>query len=281
MTRYVWSIALLFVSFNIKAQQLSWVSSVGGGSLTDALDFCVDDSGNTVIIGTFNGTADFDPGPNSMLVNANGQDDLFVLKLNDLGELIWVKSIGSSHLVQASNIALDQNNDIIISGSFSGTVDFNPDAGDSTITSNGNYDIFILKLNSIGEFQWVKQTGGTDSEVSLSMVTDLEGNIIIVGFFQGQIDSSTDQSGIYLNASGNYDTFICKYDVDGNLIWAQRIGGDGLDTAYDVDIDSSNALVICGSFAGIVDFDNSAQTTQLTSNGDQDAYVLKLDADGN
>lgn len=129
---------------------------------------------------------------------------------------------------------------------------------------------------------WVGIFKGNINE---ARATDINQNneIAVVGSLIGTVDFNP---GIGVNnltnPGGSVASYVCKLDSNGNYMWAQRfVGPDGSFDAYDVKYDSNGNIIICGSFFGTLDFDNSNGVLNLTSSGSSDAVVLKLDANGN
>lgn len=103
------------------------------------------------------GTADFNPGTGTANLTTAGQSDIYISKLDADGNFLWAKRIGGNSWDDGSGISLDATGNIYVTGHFSGTVDFDPGAGTANLTSAGNYDIFICKLDAAGNFLWAKK----------------------------------------------------------------------------------------------------------------------------
>src|SRR6185503_11516661 len=141
-----------------------WAKKIGGFGLDHSFEIMVDGSGNVYTVGDFEGTVDFDPGTGTFnLVSAGGQD-AFISKLNSSGEFAWAKRIGASDEDEILSLAISASGNIYSAGYFFGTVDFDPNAGTTELTAAGGYDVFILKLDTAGNFMWVDGLGGTDWE---------------------------------------------------------------------------------------------------------------------
>jgi len=147
-----------------------WAKRVGGTWFEEGSSIALDDMGNVYITGTFEGTADFDPGPGTAnLISAGaGFDDIFFAKYSSSGDYLWAKSIGSTLIDQGLSIALDGMGNVYITGYFWGTADFDPGSSTADLTSNGIYDIFFAKYNSSGNYIWAKRVGGPSCLASLS-----------------------------------------------------------------------------------------------------------------
>ena len=116
-------------------------------------------------MGSFQGTADFDPGAGTFNLTSAGDYDIFISKLDSSGNFVWAKSLGGTGYDVSYGIALDSGGNVYTTGSFSGTVDFDPGAGTFNLTSAGTGDIFVSKLDSNGNFVWARSLGGTSDAV--------------------------------------------------------------------------------------------------------------------
>ena len=270
-----------FICFSIFSQQSdkSWIKGLGGtlGEISYSVD--ADNNGNVFITGAFNGSVDFDPGINIFNVTSTSQD-FFVLKLNQFGDFQWVKTFESSGLETGWDVTLDLTENIIVAGQFKGTVDFDPSMNVFNLTSNtsNNIDVFILKLDSNGNFIWAKKFGNTGDDAARSVLVDLNNNIICAGYFTGSVFG--------LTSNGSADGFVLKLNSSGNQIWAKKFGGPttgviGNDLANSVQIDINSNIYVVGHFEGLTDFNPNAGVFNITSIGGTDAFILKLDDFGN
>jgi len=241
----------------------------------------VDGDGNIYTLGNFGGTIDFDPGAAVNNVTAIGNDQMYLHKMDASGNFLWVRTFGGDGFDGAESIALDASGNIYATGIFAGTGDFDPGAGSTILTSNGSGDVFVLKMDASGNFLWARSFGGTSAEVGWSIDTDSSGNVYTVGFFEGTIDFDPSSGSMNLTSVGDNDVFVQKMDASGNFLWAKAFGGPENDLTYSINVDVSNNLLITGSFEGTADFDPGTETANLTSNGDQDIFIQKLDASGN
>jgi hypothetical protein len=254
---------------------LLWAKSFGGTSNDYGYAVTVDASGNVYTIGEFLGTADFDPGTGTNNLSSNGGPDVFVQKLSPTGILLWVKSFGGTGSDDGNSITVDASGNIFTTGSFVGTVDFNPGAATSNLTSNGSNDIFVQKLNPSGNLIWAKSFGGTGIDGATAIRVDASGFTYTTGRFQGTVDFDPGTGTSNLTSNGSNDIFVQKLNPLGNLLWAKSFGGTGSDFGYSA-IDASGNVYTTGYFSGTVDFDPGTGTTNLTSNGSLDVFVQKL-----
>jgi hypothetical protein len=260
---------------------LIWVKRFGGPGATYAHGITIDGSGNIYINGYFSNTTDFDPNTGITNLTSNGGNDVFISKLDGNGNLIWVKSIGGISDELGKSIAVDASGNVIATGTYSGTADFDPSAGITNLTSAGAGDIFVLKLDVTGNFMWAKSMGGSSSDFPGAMNLDALGNIYTTGQYEATADFDPSANIFNLTSSGAEDIFISKLDGNGNFIWAKSIGGISTDIAYAIGIDALDNIYTTGYYSGTVDFDPNAGTSNLISVGGDDIFVLKLDNNGN
>ncbi|MFH2095240.1 MAG: immunoglobulin domain-containing protein [Bacteroidota bacterium] len=258
-----------------------WAKPLLGTYSISVESMTLDAQENIYITGCFVGTVDFDPGPaNFDLTNAGG-DDIFIAKYDSNGNLIWAKRIGNSSSNISNAIVLDNSSSVYIAGYSIGDCDFDPGPGTYIIPSLGFQYIFVCKLDDLGDFVWAKQIGGSNYNEANSMVMDANENLILTGYFQNVVDFEPN-AGIYnLVSAGYYDIFVCKLDTTGQLIWAKQMGGIDEDRGINIITDAGNNIYITGVFEDTVDFDPSVGTYNLVSVGSQDAFISKLDPDGN
>lgn len=258
-----------------------WAKSFGGVSSEQGVSIAWANSENIYIMGWFYDIVDFDPGDSSYLLESNGYEDIFIQKLDSSGEFIWAKSMGSIYGDLANSITLDNAENIYIAGRFSDTVDFDPGTEIYDLVSNGSTDAFIQKLDSSGNFIWVKSVGNTSADNIFSIALDDFNNINAIGTYFNTVDFDPGAETYNLTSNGWTDIFIQKLDSNGLFLWAKSIGGTNIDLGKSIFCDGSANLYIAGGYINTVDFDPNENSFELTSNGNYDAFIEKLDSEGN
>ncbi|MDI1234455.1 MAG: SBBP repeat-containing protein [bacterium] len=258
-----------------------WAKQFSGmGDNESGASIATDMAGNVYTTGRFNMTTDFDPDVNAIFnQTSNGEEDIFVSKLDSNGEFIWAKSFGGIGMDNGNTISVDDFGNIYIAGSFNETVDFNPSLGTFSIKAfgdNNSADIFILKLNSSGNFKWVKRMGSIFQDEALAMTLDKNGNVFTTGVFQDTADFDPGTNIYNLIASGtNFDIFISKLDSTGKFQWAKKMGGNLSDVGLSIALDNMDNIYSCGYFSGTADFDDK-NSYKMTSYGKTDMYFHKF-----
>lgn len=256
-----------------------WVKQMGGPSNDFGNSITTDVNGNLYTTGSFQGTVDFDPGTGISNLTSIGNQDIFIQKLDSDGNFVWAKQMGGTDLGFGYAITTDANGNILTTGYFKGTVDFDPGTGTHSFTSAGN-DIFIQKLDANGAFVWAKQMSGISQEEGNSITTDATGNVYITGSFEGTVDFDPGTGTNELSSAGVFDIFVQKLDADGAFVWAKSMGGPMFDTGYSLTTDANGNVYTTGAFEGGVDFDPGPGTTAFTSAGNDDIFIQKLDPNG-
>lgn len=262
---------------------LLWVKTMGGNGPDDAKSIAVDVNGNVYTTGIFRATADFDPSSAVFnLVNPNvNRWDVFVSKLDTNGNFVWAKSFGNpTQDDYAFGIKVDLLGNVYSTGNFNGNVDFDP--GTSVANLNSLYDTtYISKLDVNGNYVWAKCFGGSSSGRAIAL--DASSNIYLTGYFNGTVDFDPNAGVAHVSGLGGpLYTYICKLDANGMYQWAKGFGNSNNPNhtmSYAITTDATNHVYTTGNFYAIVDFDPCESVMNLTSNGQEDVFVQKLNQD--
>ena len=271
-------------NFRLKAQVLQWAYNFGAYNSDNGNFISSDDSANIYTMGTYYSGVDFDPGPGTYNLNSVGPStNIFISKIDRLGNFSWAISIGGGINQVGNSMAIDRQHNVYITGCYNGATDFDSGWMSSYImTPIGNYDIFIAKYDSSGNFLWAKSIGGPWADNGSSIALDSLANIFITGSFQGTGDFDPGAGIFSLNGGNSDNMFISKLDSNGSLIWAKMIYGSSSASGNNISLDKSNNIVTSGTFSGTVDFDPGLSVFNLVSMaGSQDVFISKLDSSGN
>lgn len=278
---YLLILLTITVSFQSFAQSFEWSNQFSGTFSVEALSSAIDEDGHVYTTGNFRGTVNFNMDAPGFTENSNsGSGDIFVCKHNSEGSLLWLAVMGSAADDSGTDIAVDNEGNILITGYFRSTVDFNPGPDTFSVSSNGSEDGFVLNLNSDGEFLWAKNFGGAANEIPAALAIDEENNIYITGSFIGSSDFDPSSSEYILDSEGQEDIFLLKLDESASFLWANRYGGIENDRPTVVACEG-NAIYVGGTFRSFVDFSPGAENSELTSLGAEDGFILRTDDSGN
>ena len=279
----------IFVMKSDATGELIWIKQFAGTLEYDFVKSVVTDiSGNIYVIGHFEGTIDCDPGIGVFnLIGSSIYDTFFVLKLDINGNFVWAKrfigTLGSNSLAGGSSIAVDALGNVYGTGHFSSTIDFDPNAGVYNLVGQGSGNTFIFKLSSLGNLVWAKSLGSANFSTGLSVNVDNTGNVYTTGFFYDDldVDPSSNINNLYASSGVGRQTYVSKLDKLGNYVWAKKIAGSQNDVGYSIATDVSGNVLVTGFFEGNGDFDPSSGIYNLTSIGNKDVFISKLDSLGN
>jgi len=247
--------------FSGAAGTCQWAKFIGGSAEDSGAGVAVTPSGDVVVAGYFQSTANFGGGS----VTSVGLSDIFIAKYTGQGAYLWVKTVGGSGDDRATSVALDPSGDVAVAGYFSGTVDF----GGGPMSSLGSWDPFVAKYSSSGQYLWARGLGGGSTDEAFGIDTDPSGNVVVVGGFQGTMNLG----GGPLTSNGFWDGFAAKFaGASGSHIWSKSMGGQYDDIAYAVAIDGTGNTFVTGYFQNSVVFGNAT----LTSAGVADMFLLGM-----
>ncbi len=232
------------------------------GQLTRAMT--LDSQGNILLAGHSYGSVDFGGGP----ISSAGDADVFMAKFDPDGNHIWSQGFGDAGNQLAYALATDQSDNVILSGRFTGKLDF----GNGTLISAGGMDIYIAKFDAAGNILWSESFGDAAEQSTFSVAVDAVGNIVSAGILAG----TADFGGGPLTSAGAGDIYVAMFDGDGNHRWSRRFGDADDQTANAVRVDGNGDIVVAGDFVGQVDFGGGV----MTNGGWYNAFVVKFDSEG-
>lgn len=196
--------------------------------------------------------------------------------------LDWAANVGASLTEIAHATAIDGQNNVITAGIFVNTVDLDPGPGVFNVTSNGDHDIFIQKLDSTGNFLWGGSIGVSGAEYGRSIATDAANNVYITGRVRGTVDLDPGPGTDFQTTPNTvFAAFVIKLTSSGDYQWGRVFGGLGNDEGYGIAIDSQGNVITVGALGSSGDLDPGPGVATAGGNGQQDAFVQKMDSDGN
>jgi len=255
-----------------------WARSAGGAGNDIATSAITDASGNVYITGYFDSASTTITFGSITLTNEASSalsGNMFLVKYNAGGDVVWAKSAGGLGSDEANSMATDAQGNIYIVGNFSSSFTLD------TITlsaASGNSDIFIAKYDSSGRIVWAKKTTESYINNATSVCTDVAGNIYLAGYFNGSVIWGTDT----VFGGGVGKTLLVKYDSSGNIIWARSSNGSVFDCANSAITDAAGNVYIAGYFNGPgLTFDTSSIFATSATGMNGLLYLVKYDSSGN
>ncbi len=256
-----------------------WAYPYGGSTNGQwARTVATDNSNNLIVAGGFAGSLDFGNGTDPLAAGAT--EDIFLVKFDSDGLALWSEDFGDGAYQEPWDVAVGPGDDIFVIGNFVGQLSL----GGPKLTSVGNddnYDIFIVKYNASGQYQWQKHFGNEHQQMAGSLSVDSVGNLVVTGFFEGTIDFG---NGPLTSDGGVYDDiFVAKFSPDGTALWSHRYGDTaaqcgvitlfpcGSTAAFDLD---GNTL-FSGGFSGTIDF-GGGPLTSVPGGSPNDFFITKF-----
>ncbi len=244
---------------------LDWVKQGGGISEDYGTAINVDNLGNVIVTGIFKGAMTV----KTTKYVSKGDKDIFIIKYNPDGEIVWSVTGGGNMADESTAIATNKNNDIYVCGDFEGSVEFNK----KLIVSAGKKDVFLAKYNKDGIISWLKREGSASGDDHASAIAlDNTGNIFLTGYFSGLSTFGNTN----LTSMGSDDIFLVKYSPTGDGLWAKQTGGKGDEHAESMKLDDAGNIYLCGEFNADFTFNQD----NIRNLGDWDIFVVKYSNSG-
>ena len=270
-----------------RSGHLLWVMQLSATTFLNATVIDVDKAGAVYVAGTFKGDFNYSEiGQDKTLTSTGEEGDAFVLYLNQNGEIEWVRKFGGAEsILRFTDLELGSSNSIFLSGDFRGKTNFNTherraESHPEFLSSEESYNGFMLKLEYLGDFRWVKQIScGADSHTS-SMEIDKENNIYLSGNFELGTTFSENHE---LSAVGSTDGYVAKYTEDGEVLWVEGFGSINSESITSMALNSDDKLLVCGNFKTDFYEEEAAEECvflEMKTNGSSDGFILSLDSDG-
>lgn len=267
-----------------------WVKSVGGETGESGLSVVSDNKGYVYVTGRMGSSGiDFNTyGTTSWILDLGTvSTSCFVAKYDSVGNCIWaknIKTVSAQGFSTGSSIAVDKLGNVYVSGSFYGSVDFNPDDVATEIKAsygtNVAFDAFLLKLDAYGNYKWVEVIGGNDFDLSTALVVDKKSEgIYISGTFESDIVLFSSAISDTLFNKGGSDAFLAKFDTLGTKLWHKSIGGVGNESITAIDADTA-FLAVTGIFKDTLVFDTGYSLDTLPGAADTNVFLGKYMLDG-
>jgi hypothetical protein len=276
-------LVILFSSIASFAQTFDWkwAKSATGALNEGGFSIAVDANGNSYVIGSFQSpTLIFGSITLTNTDNTGSTQDIFVVKYDASGNVVWAKSAGGINTDGGYGIAVEANGNVFITGNFSSpSIVF----GSTTLTNSGSYDIFIAKYNPSGTVLWAKKAGGTGLEIGNSVTVDASGNSYITGVFGSPSIIFGTTTLVNIDNVGNTeDVFIAKFDASGTSLWARSAGGTSNDIGNSIKVDANGNSYISGYFYSPTIIFGSTTLINIKNTGNtDDIFIAKYDASGN
>lgn len=192
----------------------------------------------------------------------------------------WAGTFGGSGEDVVRDMHTDANGNTYITGYFTDTADFDISASQANLISNGFYDVYVLKTNSEGVFEWAVNVGADSFDYGVGITSDNDGNVYVTGYYDGTVDFDSGVGEFNLTSVGGGDIFILKLNGSGEFLWAKSVGGNGYEESTAIGVSSNGTVTVLGYFYDPVDFNPGADEYFIASEGGTDTFLLSLNENG-
>ena len=264
---------------SLSAQQFDFTNIFGGPESTQCKEMTSDFAGNIFIAGHFGGTTDLDLRVGIHNTTSTGEDDIVAIKMDASGSVLWAKTDDDLNDDIFNTICIDPDSNVILAGSFSGTINIYFGPNEYNLASIGFDNIFIQKLNTDSDLLWGVSAGGDAADHVYCIMTDQTENVIAAGSIRNTGDFNFHSGVNTLSTTDFPDAFVWKLSSRGDRIWAKALSGLVEDLVGGVAVDDTGRTTIVGTFYQTTNFDPSTSTFNFKSEGAADIYVAQLEAD--
>jgi hypothetical protein len=237
-----------------------WSQRFGGVGTDEAWGVAIGVDGNVGTVGDFENNVDFGGG----VLTGSGGSDAFAAVHDAAGAHVWSRRFGDANDQQAVKATFDSAGDLVLTGSFGGSVDF----GGGALSSAGDMDVFLAKLDEAGAHVWSRRFGDLADQLANDVAVDEDDRVFAVGRFEDSIDLG----GGVLNVTGTKDGYFAVFDAAGTHVWSRRIGGAGGAYCQGVDVGAHDVITVAGHFNGSVDLGGGARPT---IDGNFDPFIAR------
>lgn len=260
----------IFLAKYTPGGNLVWAKTIGGTGSEGAYSLHIDDAFNLYMAGDYTDAAcDLDPGAGTTALPYSNGDEMFFAKYDSSGALIWARGIAGPGADVVTSITTDPQGNIYITGSFQGTVDFDPSAATNNETVSGiKTQIFLAKYDNSGNYLWSESAGTSNyDDAGYDVAVDTAGNVLMCG---------------YITLSGDPSIVVSKYSSAGTNIFQKIFTTSPGSESYATSIttDDSARIYITGWFQGTVDLNPDAGSSLHTSGSNNNILLGRYETDG-
>lgn len=273
----------LFVSKFSILGNYQWTVSIGDDTnrISDLKTLAT--SNGIYILGEFQDTVDFDPGPGEYILTAEGSWDDFLLKLDQNGNFIWAyglgSTIGSENDFRIEDFCEDSSGNFITTGTVRGIFDLDPGPGIDLVDTESGDEIYISRFGPsglyLGSIVW-ENASGVGFPLACRVLPD--NSILIAGGFSGIFDMDPGPNTYLASNKGERDAMVIKLDQNLDFVWGRSFGWHKYDYIAYIDFDLSGNVYLQCKIPGYPDFDPGPHIEEnILSHG----CLIKLNSDGN
>lgn len=234
----------------------------------------VDSKGSLIICGIFKGILVHGETGDILAESTRDSWDVIIIKFNQNLEPIWHHQLGGDGTDNCLNILLDENDNTYVVGYLEQTTELLLDQSRISLTLRGFIDGFVIKFDESGDLKWLKNISGSGYDVIYDICKDNIGDIYISGYYEETEELFYNSNGLSPNNYGKTDAFYAKLDDQGNLIHFTDWGGNYNDICLGIYVNNDGNIYTTGSFRDSIEISQSHVGNELSSHGDEDAFII-------
>ncbi len=247
---------------------VQWAGQIGGEKTETASALVTDSQGHLYVTGDFT-SAQCLFGSLTLTNAQAGDSDLFLAKYSPQGSLEWALSGSGTRDDVSRGLALDSDGNVVIEGDFSSPT---LTLGGHVITNIGGTDVLVAKLTPQGEVLWVRNAGYSATHEGNAVAVDAARNVYAAGKLWGRTRFGQTE----LDSHFDHDTFLAKWNADGEILWARQLGSLSVTVARSLAVDLDGNLIMAGYLDQTCDFDEST----VIAHGSHDVFLAKFNPQG-
>jgi parallel beta-helix repeat protein len=267
-----------FIAKYDTAGNVVWATKFGGTNNDRGWGIAVDTNRNCYVTGFFSSTNFLIGGVTLTNFSPNGNNSVFVAKLDTDGNLLWAHGPDAGYNSSGYQVAADNAGNCYVTGNFYGTNTF----GGIRLVSSGSSDAFLLKYDPAGNLLWARQAGGTGLDGGIAVALDTAGNPYLLADIRST-NAAFGSIALSVRGTNTCQNFVvAKYDQSGNALWAKAFGGISVDSATGIAVDKSNNCYITGNTSSSnVYFGSIIVSNAYNLLPDTALFIAKLNPSGN
>lgn len=275
MKTLFYSLIFLFagnLTSTAQKSEWTWAKGAGGSKHDYGTKIATDLAGNVYLTGCFiSDTISF--GGKTITNSGKGSSDVFVVKFDASGKLLWSAGIGGSADDRGLSVCADNSGNAWLIGDFES---YAISVGDHTIINAGGSDVFIAHFDPSGNVLWASGAGGRGNEISADITADQDGNATITGTFESPVIAFGSSGLTNKSRSDTSDIFVAHFDASGKVLWAKGLGGFSNESSSTVIADKQGNIYLTGVFASDeIKFDETVLTNRSPVGFYGDVFISK------
>jgi len=264
---------------------LIWAKRAGGPSNCDGSALATLSDDTVVVTGSFNSTATFGEGePYEVILESDGDSDLFIARYNPDGTLIWANRAGGTSSTVCQGITSLSDNSVVVIGSFDGggAVFGEGELAETVLESGEYHDIFIARFNPDGALAWAKCVGGSFHSSVQGITTLSDDSIVVTGdMARGGIFGAGESNEFTVGPHSTQNFFVAQYNPDGTLEWVKSVNCDDNSYGSLVTTLSDDSIIAVGDFQDIATFgEGEPNETVLDGSPIGNVFMAHYNPDG-